>query len=280
MNTADTATIATIATARVEPSFAPDASTVAATDLKSSRSQEAGLGAGAPPSQPPGHARTTSMTSGEGTGIHDSTAPSARQRALVARPERRSLAGQLLRHSFVTPEKRTLKRIDALRQAVQAAMNGGADVDVGAVGARIYDHLRQDRGLSVAVSDAGFVTLAEHLLQRARLGQTAASVVGDFLRGAGGIERGRATTERVKAALAALNDALYDLDHPKAPIPSLVRDLQVEKRDGGLQLVAVLRQHAADDEALVALRRELDRTGYSDIDVRVHRLLPSPPTTR
>jgi hypothetical protein len=277
MNTADTATIAT---ASVEPAVALDASTVAAIDVKPRRSREAGLGAGAPPSQPPGPARATSTTSGEGSPIRDATAPSARQRALVTRPERRSLAGQLLRHSLVTPEKRTLKRIDALRQTVLAAMTGGADVDVSAVGARIYDHLRQDRGLNAAVSDAGFITLAEHLLQRATLGQTAASVVGAFLRGAGGIERGRATPERVKAALAALCDALYDLDHPAAPIPSLVRDVQVEKRDGGLQLVAVLRQHAADDEALVALRRELDRTGYSDIDVRVHRLLPPDPGTR
>jgi hypothetical protein len=219
------------------------------------------------------------MTSGEGTPIRDATAPSARQRALVARPERSSLAGQLLRHSLVTPEKRTRKRIDALRQALLATA-ADADVDSSAVGARLYDHLRQDRGLSAAVSDEGFVTLAEHLLQRARLGQTTAAVVGDFLRGAGGIERGSATPERVKAALAALNDALYDLDHPDAPIPSLVRDLQLEKRDGGLQLVAIVRQHAGDDDALDALRVELDRTGYSDIDVRVQRLLPPPPTTR
>ena len=279
MNAAHSANIADIATANVAPAVEPDAATVTAANLKARRSTDAATGAGAAPSQPPGPARTTSMTSGEGTPIRDRTSPSARQRPLVAPPARRSLAGQLLRHSLVTPEKRTLKRIDTVRQSL-LAMADDAGVDVSAVGARIYDHLRQDRGLSAAVSDEGFVTLAEHLLQRARLGQTAATVVGDFLRGAGGIERGSATPERVKAALAALNDALYDLDHPAAPIPSLVRDLQLEKRDGGLQLVAIVRQHAADDDALVALRVELDRTGYGDIDVRVQRLLPPPPTTR
>ena len=280
MNAAHSDNLTSIATANVEASVDSDAATVAAADLKPRRSPEAATGAGAAPSQPPTPARTTSMTSGEGTPIRDATAPSARQRPLVAPPARRSLAGQLLRHSLVTPEKRTLKRIDTLRQSLPAMADDVAGVDLSAVGARIYDHLRQDRGLSAAVSDEGFVTLAEQLLQRATLGQTAASVVGDFLRGAGGIERGRATPERVKDALAALCDALYDLDHPAAPIPSLVRDLQVEKRDGGLQLVAVLRQHADDDDALVALRRELDRTGYSDIDVRVHRLLPPAPSTR
>jgi hypothetical protein len=235
-------------------------------------------------SQQPGQARASSVTSGEGTPIRAPKTPSNRQSPtgpMVARPERHSLAGQLLRHSLVTPEKRTLKRIDAMRQSIARGVDDtGVAIDADSVGARVYDHLRQDRGLTGAVSADGFITLAGLLLDRAGLAQTAATVIGDFLRSAGGIERGRATPERVKAALAALNDALYDLDAPTAPIPSLVRDLQIEKRDGGLQVVAMVRVHADDAAALDALKLELRRAGYGDIDVRVERQAPPASTVR
>jgi|GEM_PF-1476546 len=234
----------------------------------------------------PSQARASSVTSGEGTPIRAPKTPSTRQSAtsagptgpMVARPERRSLAGQLLRHSLVTPEKRTLKRIDALRQSILHGVDDdGVAIDADSIGSRVYDHLRQDRGLTGAVSADGFITLAGLLLDRTSLTETAATVIGGFLRGAGGIERGSATPERVKAALAALNDALYDLDAPQAPIPSLVRDLKIEKRDGGLQVVAVVRVHADDAAALDALKLELRRAGYGDIDVRVERQAPPAP---
>jgi hypothetical protein len=221
-------------------------------------------------------ARVSSRTSGEGAPV---TAAPARQRALVTPRERRSPAGQLLRHNLITPEKRTLKRIDALRRQLQTGVDDrGAAVDVAAVPARILELLLTDRGLAGAVADEALAALARRLVEPARFADTAASVVGAYLRAIGGIERSTATPERVKAALALLCDVLYDLDHPTASVPSLVRDLKMERRDGGLQIVAILRAHASDDDALAALRAVLGPAGFGDIDLRAER--PTPPAHR
>ena len=68
--------------------------------------------------------------------------------------------------------------------------------------------------------------------------------------------------------LQILNDALYDHDRGDAPIPSAVRELKLEKRDGGLQIAAHLRVGAAESVALEALTIELHRAGFGDIVVR------------
>jgi hypothetical protein len=224
-------------------------------------------------SHEPSKARVSYRTSGEGLPVTAATTTASRQRALVVPRERRSPAGQLLRHNLITPEKRTLKRIDALRRALWTGRDDrGEVVDVAIVAGRIHEQLQQDRGLAGAVAPEAIATLARQLCELARARETAATIVGVYLREIGGIERSAATPERVKAALTALSDALYDLDHPHAVVPSHVRDLKLERRDGGLQIVAILRQSADEDTALVALRRELARSGYADIDLRAERL--------
>lgn len=211
-------------------------------------------------SQPPRSARTSSRTSGEG--------PPVAVRRVTTSP-RATLAGQLLRHSLVSPEKKTLKRIEAARGA---ALRGEQHLDDAR--AAIAAHLRADRGLASALDDEAFDQLTIALLDAAQLATAAATIVGRFLRAAGGIERSAVTPERVKAALVVVNDALYDLDHPNAPIPAAVREAKIERRDGGLQLIAWLRHGADDDVALAALKALLKNTGYGDIDVRTERSLP------
>ena len=210
----------------------------------------------------PRQARTSSRTSGEGRATRTPRSRANQRPVTVKKPE--TLAAKLIRHNLVAPEKRTVKRIDALRRECF----GGGVVDVDSLGSRLFDHLRSDRGLQSALDMDHCASLAAKLLDSARATQTAATIIGDYLRAVGGIQRSRVTPERVKSALAVASDALYDLDNPGAPIPANVRDIKVERRDGGLQLVAFLR-HGADEAAAVAgLTVELQRAGYGDIDVR------------
>lgn len=200
--------------------------------------------------------RVSSRLSGEGPALQ-----------LARRPQRATLAGQLLRHSLVTPEKRTLKRIEALRKDsfTSAAFNPQA------LRAVVDQHLAADRSLAEALAGEPLALLAAALCDPGQASTATATIVGRFLRAAGGIERSQITPERVKAALQVLTDAVYDLEHPTAPIPMAVRDVKIEKRDGGLQLVAILR-HSADDVATVSvLRQTLQQAGYGDIDVRTER---------
>jgi hypothetical protein len=191
--------------------------------------------------------------------------------------ERRSPAGQLLRHNLITPEKRTLKRIDALRRQLATGVDDrGVAIDVGAVPARILELLLTDRGLAGAVVDEGLAAMARRLVEPSLLPLSAATVVGAYLRDIGGIQRSTATPERVKAALAALCDVLYDLDHLRAPVPTLVRDLKLERRDGGLQIVGLLRLNADEEAALAAMRAVLVAAGFGDIDLRAERHEPAP----
>jgi len=212
----------------------------------------------------PRAARVSSRTSGEGAPVRPSPPP--------PRPQPNSQA--LLRHSITAPEKKTLKRIEALRRALRAGVDDdGAPVTEAGVLAAIEGHLRLDRGLQGHIVGNDFARLARHLIDVDRA-TAAASVVGDWLRAVGGIERGTVTAERIKAALALLNDALYDHDDANAPIPRSVKDLKIEKRDGGLQILALLRQGADDALASQALRSELARAGYGDIVVRTEQPAP------
>ncbi len=223
-------------------------------------------------------ARVSSRSSGDGTPLHgDNTASiSRRQRALLLPQPKKTAAASLLRHHLVTPEKRTLKRIDALRRQLATGVDDhGVAVSTDGIGARIDELLRADRGLVGAVAEEVFVGLSQKLIDEDRFGHTAASVVGAYLRYIGGIERSKATPERVKSALAMLSDALYDLDSPDADIPAHVRDLRMERRDGGLQIVAVLRTRGDETLAIAALQAELKKGGYRDIVVRAERHVPT-----
>ena len=210
----------------------------------------------------PRSARAGSRTSGEGHPVRPvKQAPRA--------PTQQTVSAQLLRHNLTAPEKRTLKRIEALRRSLHAGVHeDGGVVDKDSLGARIFDHLRMDRGLAGNVPADDYAVLAGRLIDDAQLTVPAATVVGAYLREVGATERGLATPERVKRALQVLNDALYDHDRGDAPIPTSVRELKLEKRDGGLQIAAHLRVGASDVAALDALTIELARAGFGDIVVR------------
>ncbi|MDP2345945.1 MAG: hypothetical protein Q8O67_33705 [Deltaproteobacteria bacterium] len=210
----------------------------------------------------PRTARAGSRTSGEGLAVR--TTPRQAPRAL-----KQTASAQLLRHNLTAPEKKTLKRIEVLRKALQAGVHDdGTPIDRDSLGSRIFDHLRIDRGLAGNVPADDYAVLAGRLVDDASLAVPAATLVGNYLRECGATERGLATPERVKQALQILNDALYDHDRADAPIPSAVRELKLEKRDGGLQIAAHLRVGAAESVALEALTTELHRAGFGDIVVR------------
>jgi hypothetical protein len=211
----------------------------------------------------PRTARVSSRTSGEGAPVRPSAPPSA--------PPARSrpATSTLLRHNLTAPEKRTLKRIEAVRRALRAGVDDdGAPVTDASALSRVADLLRADRGLADHVAGDTPVQLARRLLDPARTATAAATVVGDWLREVGGIERGTVTADRIKLALAVLQDALFDHRDPEATIAAWVRDVKIEKRDGGLQLLAALRVGADEAAVTAALRRELDRAGHGDVVLR------------
>ncbi len=211
----------------------------------------------------PRTARAGSRTSGEGNAVRAAGKP----RPPAKQPT--TASAQLLRHNLTSPEKKTLKRIEALRRALSRGVDDdGHGVCADSVGSRIYDHLRIDRGLAGNVAEDGYAVLAGRLVDAGQLATPAATLVGDYLREVGAMERGLVTPERVKQALAVLNDALYDHDRAHAPIPSSIRELKLEKRDGGLQIAALLRVGASEDFALAALNVELQRAGFGDVVVR------------
>ncbi|MBM4282321.1 MAG: hypothetical protein FJ137_16720 [Deltaproteobacteria bacterium] len=213
-----------------------------------------------PAAAEPRTARVSSRTSGEGAPVRPSAPP--------ARPRLASAAAQLLRHNITSPEQRTLKRIEAIRSALRASIDDdGLAMSAAIALVRVTELLRADRGLAKVLTADGAVALAQRLVDSAPHA-AAATLVGDWLRETGGIERGTVTPERIKQALSTLQDAVYDHDHAHSPIPSWVRDVKIEKRDGGLQLFAALRAGAAEDVVVTALRRELDRAGYADVVVR------------
>lgn len=209
----------------------------------------------------PRTARVSSRISGEGAPVRPSAPP--------ARPRPATAAAQLLRHNITAPEKKTLKRIEAIRRDLRAGVDeDGVVVDAAAAQAKIAEHLRLDRGIAGHVDADGCAALAARMAEPARWPVAAATMVGDWLREVGGIERGTVTHDRIKLALSTLQDALYDHDNVHSPIPAWVRDVKVEKRDGGLQILAALRVGADEVGVTAALRHELDRAGFGDIVLR------------
>jgi hypothetical protein len=65
-----------------------------------------------------------------------------------------------------------------------------------------------------------------------------------------------------------LNEVLYG-DRQDGAIPQGVRELRLEKRDGGLQIVGVLRAGAEEASVHASCLEVLQRANYHDVDVRL-----------
>ncbi len=212
----------------------------------------------ATPSAAPSGGRLA-KTSGDGPAIRPP--PVAQPAAPVVAPVHR-----LLRHRLTSPEKRTVKRIQATRVELFTALERPSQ-DL--VRSRILQMLREDRGLQQGLPSAeSYDILAGWLTDDALSGRTAAELVGLFLREIGAMERPELSAPRVKAALRVLNEVLYG-DQQDGAIPQGVRELRLEKRDGGLQIVGVLRAGADESRVRQACREALRASSYPDVDVRL-----------
>lgn len=215
--------------------------------------------------------RTPTMTpaikrvSGEGAPLRTPTAAQPVARAQEHAADRQVRMNKLLRHKLTSPEKRTVKRIQAQRvEYFGAEQRPSLDI----VKSRILQMLRDDRGLKAGLNDAeAYEMLTKWLVDDTLSGRTAAEIVGLFLREVGAMERPELSAPKVKAALRVLNELLYGTEQG-SPIPSGIREFRLEKRDGGLQIVGVMRTGA--DEAVVrkACQKAL-ANGYADVDVRL-----------
>ena len=209
-------------------------------------------------------------TSGDGPAIRPAPIANAKPAAALKPVEHTTLTPRtlqrFLRHKLTSPEKRTVKRIQAQRADLFTALDKpSADV----VRAKILVMLRDDRGLQEGQLDAdAYEQLAQWLVDDAMAGVTAAEIVGLFLREKGALERPELSAPRVKAALRVLNEVLYGNDQDAA-IPQGIRELRLEKRDGGLQIVGVLRAGADEANVVASCRKALKAAGYDDVDVRL-----------
>lgn len=181
--------------------------------------------------------------------------------------ERASKTPRLLRHRLTAPEKRTIKRIQAQRVELFGAASELRPAPE-ATRTRLLQILREDRGLAQGLEASAYDTLVEWLVDESQAPRSAADVVGEFLREVGAMERPELSAPRVKSALRVLNDALY-AEPQTGPITAGVREFRLEKRDGGLQVVALLRNGAHDDAVARACRAALARHDLADIDVRL-----------
>jgi hypothetical protein len=172
---------------------------------------------------------------------------------------------RLLGHALTSPQKRTLKRIEALRGGL---FDGGFLIDE--VRTRVTSLLFDDRELRSAITRNALEELTDILLDPTLGGQTTADLVGAFLRDLGAMQRPELSAPRVKNALRALNDVLFGDDQSHV-IAKGVREFKLEKRDGGLQIVAVLRKTASFDGIRAAADAVLKAEGLKEIDVRIER---------
>lgn len=204
-------------------------------------------------------------TSGEGAPLRQPTAVRASPVAQEHQADRNVRVNRLLRHKLTSPEKRTVKRIQAQRAEYFAAEERPS-LDL--VKSRILQMLRDDRGLKEGLQDAeAYEMLTKWLVDDTLSGRTAAEIVGLFLREVGAMERPELSAPRVKAALRLLNEVLYGVDQSSA-IPQGIREFRLEKRDGGLQVVGVLRTGADEMSVRKACAKAL-ANGYGDVDVRL-----------
>ncbi len=209
-----------------------------------------------------GEAKSVGRTSGDG--------PAARSAPVLPAPAP-ARPGQLqrfLRHRLTSPEKRTVKRIEALRTELFA---GTSPPSADLARAKILTMLRDDRGLATGIEGAeAYELLATWLVDENLAGRQAAEIVGLFLRETGAMERPELSAPRVKAALRLLNEVLFG-DDQGGVLAVGVREFALEKRDGGLQVVAHLRTTADEDSVLETARAVLRERGYADVDLRAVR---------
>jgi hypothetical protein len=216
--------------------------------------------------------RSPSMTaaikraSGEGVALHAATAPVHVQDHTH---EREARVGRFLRHRLTSPEKRTVKRIQAQRvDPFFAARHGMDRPALELKKARILHMLRDDRGLKAGLRSAdAYEALATLLVNPALAERSAAEIIGLFLRHVGAMERPKLKAPRVKAALRLLNEVLYGSDQSSA-IARSVREFRLEKRDGGIQIVGLLRAGSDEPSVMQACLNVLAKA-YRDVDVRL-----------
>jgi hypothetical protein len=191
--------------------------------------------------------------SGSGTVVQTTT--SGRVQEPTAKPAK-------LMHRLTTPEKRTLKRIEALR----TAMVPGAEM---ATAHTIKQHLLADRGLHGQVDIGTMQALAQTLVNPALATVPTTTLVAQGLRAVGALQRAPYSLEDVKRALVVVSDAVYGSVHNTDLLAQSVRDVDMERRDGGIQLRITLRQQADKQATLDALRRLLQLRNVPSIDIRI-----------
>lgn len=185
---------------------------------------------------------------------------------LDSSPPRPRAVPRLLRHRLTSPEKRTIKRIQGQRLEM---LGGQAVGGARALRAQILQMLREDRGLQQGLEDASsYEQLADWLVDESLAGRTAAEIIGVFLRETGAMERPELSAPRVKSALRTLNEVLY-AEQQTGIIAQGLRELRLEKRDGGLQIVGILRGGADEGIVRQACLQVLRAAGHEDIDVRL-----------
>lgn len=218
------------------------------------------------PRERPTFLRTATMTpaskraSGEGAPVRVLAVAPARVQDHSE--DRQVRVGRLLRHKLTSPEKRTVKRIQAQRvEHFLDSTRPGLEL----VKARVLGLLREDRGLQAGIDKPeAYQQLTGWLVDEAMSERTAAEVIGLFLREVGAMERPALSAPRVKAALRLLNEQLYGSDL-SAAIPQGIREFRLEKRDGGLQIVGVLRAGAVETSVL----RACTKVCGEGIDIRL-----------
>jgi hypothetical protein len=224
------------------------------------------------PRERPAHLRTPSTPaarrhSGEGAAVRAPSAASVRAQEHAA--ERAGKVQKLLRHRLTAPEKRTVKRIQAQRAEWLRPADPAARPSSDLVRARILQMLREDRGLTQGLHHPdSYDVLATWLVDEALSGRTAAEIIGLFLREVGAMERPEHSAPRVKTALRLLNEVLYG-DVQSGPVPQGVREFRLEKRDGGLQIVGLLRVGADEERVRAACAAVLAFARHGDVDVRL-----------
>jgi hypothetical protein len=170
---------------------------------------------------------------------------------------------RLLGHAITSPQKRTLKRIEALRGGL---FDGGFAMDD--VKARILSLLVDDRELRVSVPRPQLEQLAFALVDGNNSEFNTAELIGGFLRNLGAMQRPELNAPRVKQALRVLNEVLF-ADAQDGAVAQGVREFKLEKRDGGLQIVAVLRRGASFDAVRADAKTVLAKNALTDIDIRI-----------
>lgn len=195
--------------------------------------------------------------------------PAARSAPLAtpAAPKASQLQ-RFLRHRLTSPEKRTVKRIEALRNELFA---GTSPPSLDLARSKILTMLRDDRGLAEGLASAeAYDHLASWLVDETLSGRQTSEIVGLYLREVGAMERPELSAPRVKAALRLLNETLFG-DDQSSVLAAGVREFALEKRDGGLQVVAQLRATADEVVVMDAARKVLRERGYQDVDLRAVR---------